>query len=151
MACKDHWNELPSDLREPCKLTMPDRTGAAGTGSYYPSVDFTDPISPILNSTARAFIPTDVVVAGDHAFYSDIVFPSAVPIVNIKDPDQPIYQALIDMSEFGSYDCTGVDADFSFVVCTARNRLYISQYRELQDVSGIAPNIPPFVCIECGT
>ena len=114
---------------------------AAGSATYYPSVDFTDPINPVVNETPRDFLPNDVVVRGDHAFYAEIVFPSAIPIVNIKDPNNPLYQALIDMSDYGDYDCNGVDADLSYVVCSARNRLYIGQYRELQDVAGIAPEI----------
>nr|WP_246395155.1 PA14 domain-containing protein [Microbulbifer rhizosphaerae] len=114
---------------------------AAGSGTYYPSVDLTNPTLPVVNETPRDFVPTDVVVRGDHAFYADTVFPSAVPIVNIKDPNNPLYQALIDMSRFGDYDCNGIDADLSYTYCTARNRLYINQYRELQDIAGIAPTI----------
>ncbi|WP_444919044.1 PA14 domain-containing protein [Microbulbifer sp. JMSA003] len=114
---------------------------AAGSASYYPSVDLSNPTQPVVNNTPRDFIPTDVVVRGEHAFYADTIFPSAVPIVNIKDPNNPLYQSLIDMSRFGDYDCKGIDADLSYTYCTARNRLYINQYRELQDVAGLAPVI----------
>lgn len=114
---------------------------AAENGLYYPSVDLTDPVNPVVNATPRDFVPRDVVVKGDHAFYADVVFPSAVPIVNILEPNNPLYQALVDMSGFGDYDCNGVDADLSYNYCAARNRLYINQHRELQDISGIAPQI----------
>ncbi|MCP4995016.1 MAG: hypothetical protein GY934_14720, partial [Gammaproteobacteria bacterium] len=114
---------------------------AAYNGAYYPSVNFNNPVEPVVNSTPRDFLPVDVVVRGDHAFYAETVFPSAVPIVNIKDPDNPIYQALINMIQFGDYDCNGIDADLSYVYCSARNRLIINQYRELQDIAGIAPTI----------
>ena len=114
---------------------------AAHSGSYYPSVDFTSPTSPVVNSTPRDFIPFDVAISGDHAFYAEQVFTSAIPIVNIKDPNNPLYQALIDMSRFGDYDCTGIDANLNYAYCTARNRLYIAQYRELADIAGIAPTV----------
>jgi hypothetical protein len=114
---------------------------AAGSDSNYATIDFNDPVNPVVNTSGTEFFPSDVVVNGDHALYTTSVFQNSVPIVNVKDPSNPLYQALIDMSEFGSDECVGIDADISYAYCTASNRLYISQYREIQDVSGIAPVI----------
>ncbi|HEX7027674.1 MAG TPA: Ig-like domain-containing protein, partial [Gammaproteobacteria bacterium] len=115
----------------------------AADGVGFPVVDFTDPVAPVVidDGDNRSFVPRDVVVTDNHAFYADQVFPNAIPYVNIRIPDSPIYQGIIDMSGFGRGNCSRVDADDKYVICIARARFYIAQYRQVQDISGIAPTV----------
>jgi len=112
---------------------------AAYSGSNYPSIDFSLPANPVVNSTPQDFVPSDVTIAGEHAFYAEQLFVSAIPIVSIRDPDNPLYQTVIDLSRYGDRDCKGIDADSQFVLCASGNRLYINQYRQQVDLAGLAP------------
>ena len=113
---------------------------AAQTAGY-PSIDFSDIFNPLLRSNFRDFPPTEVAIAGDHAFYADLLFSNAILVVNVKDPQAPVFQTVFDLSAFGNDRCNSVSADFELALCTAQNRLYIVRYRQQQDLAGIAPAI----------
>ncbi|HEX7027691.1 MAG TPA: Ig-like domain-containing protein, partial [Gammaproteobacteria bacterium] len=108
----------------------------------HPAVDMTDPANPtVIDQPGFDFVGLDVVVVDNHAFYADQFFVSGIPYVNIVVPDNPIYQGFIDMSQYGDRDCSRIDADDNYAVCISGNRLYITQYRQLQDIAGIPPTV----------
>jgi hypothetical protein len=109
--------------------------------SGYKVVNITDPMVPVLVGGQANFYPSDVELTNGFAFFSDILFVNAVPFVNLSDREQPIYQGAIDIRQFGDRDATGLSLDSSYVYSTGSNRLYISQYRLINDNQGIAPQV----------
>ena len=109
--------------------------------SGYKVVNITDPMVPVLVGGQANFYPSDVELTNGFAFFSDILFVNAVPFVNLSDREQPIYQGVIDIRQFGDRDATGLSLDSSYIYSTGSNRLYISQYRLINDNQGIAPQV----------
>ena len=122
---------------------------AAHSSSRFAVVNFTDPTSPVIIPSSNDIVPHDVVLNGNQAFYGDQLFTSAIPYVNIINPDNPLYQGFIDLSQYGDYDCLGVAANFNYSYCAAQawsygrndSRLYVAQHRELRDLAGIPPTV----------
>lgn len=115
---------------------------AAYNTSRYPSVDFSGS-TPVLHASGNSFYPVDLVINGDRAFYADVLWVSAIPVTNISDRNNPIFQTAIDLSRYSDYDMTAIDADAQYVYSVPFNapRLYVMQYRDISDVAGVAPTI----------
>jgi len=115
----------------------------AGTASNYPTIDFSDPSSPVLTvPTVGGFSSVDVAVAGEHAFYADKLFVGGViPYVNVEDIRNPIYQGIIDFRFYSGGSCFKIASTLSHSVCTNGNRVVITQQRQVQDLAGIAPTV----------
>ncbi|MDP2560626.1 Ig-like domain-containing protein [Psychrobium sp. 1_MG-2023] len=107
----------------------------------YKVVDISDPLKPSIVGSDSRFYPSDVELTNGLAFFSDILFVNAVPYVNIFDPLNSIFQGVIDIREFGDRDAVGLSLDAAFAYSTGSNKLYISQYRVLDDNQGIAPTV----------
>ncbi|MBR9911261.1 MAG: hypothetical protein GYB33_13010 [Gammaproteobacteria bacterium] len=116
---------------------------AAAYTSGYKVVNISNPMLPVvLNVTGgTGFYPSDVELTNGFAFFSDILFVNAVPFVNIFDPENAIFQGVIDIRQFGDRDAVGLSLDASHVYSTGSNYLYISQYRQLSDIQGVAPTV----------
>ncbi len=107
----------------------------------YKVISLTDAQQPVIVGGDTRFYPSDVELTNGFAFFSDILFVNAVPFVNIVDPENSIFQGVIDIRQFGDRDAVGLSLDAGFVYSTGSNRLYISQYRILNDSQGIAPTV----------
>ncbi|WP_016957425.1 Ig-like domain-containing protein [Catenovulum agarivorans] len=107
----------------------------------YKVINLSDPMRPTIVGGDTRFYPSDVELTNGFAFFSDILFVNAVPFVNIADPENSIFQGVIDIRQFGDRDANSLSIDAGFVYSTATNRLYISQYRILNDNQGIAPSV----------
>lgn len=107
----------------------------------YKIVDISDPSNLSIVGTGAGFYPSDVALTNGLAFFSDILFTNAVPYVNIFNPLDSVFQGIIDLTQFGDRDAYGLSLDSGYVYSTGSNRLYISQYRMLNDTQGVAPTV----------
>lgn len=113
---------------------------AAYTGGYK-VVNIINPMNPVLVGSQANFYPSDVELTNGFAFFSDILFVNAVPFVNLSDRENPVFQDIIDIRQFGDRDAVGLSLDASYVYSTGSNNLYISQYRLINDNQGISPEV----------
>jgi hypothetical protein len=119
------------------------------------TVDVSDPSAPLfLNAIQPVFggLLFDVAVANGFAFGADVYFVNGVPILGLQDPESPVPQAILDFSQFGDFDGTGIAVDSAFVYLTASlgiiengttgtTRLCIGQYVEQEDNEGVPPTV----------
>ncbi|MCB1689707.1 MAG: Ig-like domain-containing protein [Halioglobus sp.] len=131
--------------------------GYAHVAAYsqgYRVVDMSNPMLPRITGGDSSIAPRDVALTRNFAFYAEQLFPNVVAFINIFDPENPIFQGTINLSPFGDYAGTGIalDASYayiteeSFVVSTDYNatgntRLFIAQYRDLNDNNGVPPTV----------
>ena len=94
----------------------------------------------------------DVAMAPPFVFGADVVFVNGVPIFDASVPTTPIPRARLDFSNFRDDNGTGIAVDGLYVYLTASRgivengvsedtRLYIGQYRAIEDIKGIAPTV----------
>ena len=107
----------------------------------YQVYDVSNPSSPRLVGSGTDFYPNDVETSEGFAFFSEVLFPSALPIVNFTDPSNPAFQTALDFNGFGDQDGVGVGIDLSYLYMVTNNRLYIAQYRPIGDPYGISPQV----------
>ena len=107
----------------------------------YKVVDLSDPMAPRIIPGDTRFYPTDVALTDGFAFFAELLFVNAVPYVNIRNPEQSVFQGAIDISQFGDRDAYGLSVDSTHIYSTGGTYLYISQYRLLQDEQGLAPQV----------
>ncbi|WDE13108.1 Ig-like domain-containing protein [Thalassomonas haliotis] len=101
-----------------------------------------------------SFVPRDVAITNGFAFFAEQLFPNVAAYVNIKDPDNPFFQDTINLSPLGDYAGTGIalDATHAFITeerfvvgsdykASGDSKLFVAQYRMLNDVNGIAPTV----------
>ena len=114
----------------------------AAYSTGYRVIDINDMDAPVIVGGDRSFVPSDVALTNGFAFFSDILFVNAVPFVNIANPEDPIFQGIIDFRSFGDFNGTGIALDASYVYVTHSHRgLMIGQYQQLDDNAGIAPTV----------
>lgn len=118
-------------------------------------VNLGNPGAPqVIGVTTQALggILQDVAVSDNFAFGADVLFVNGVPIVDITTPGNPIPRAILNFATFRDDNGTGIAVDGSYVYLTASlgiqdngstgdTRLYIGQYRLVEDLDGIAPTI----------
>lgn len=107
----------------------------------YKVINISDPMVPTIVGGDARFYPSDVELTNGLAFFSDILFVNAVPYVNIFDPENSLFQGVIDIRQFGDRDAVGLSLDAGFAYSTGYNKLYISQYRMLNDTQGVPPSV----------
>jgi uncharacterized lipoprotein YbaY len=120
----------------------------------YRVVDMSNPMLPRITGGDSAIAPRDVALTRNFAFFAEQLFPNVVAFVNIFDPENPVFQGTINLSPFGDYAGTGIalDASYayiteeSFVVAsdykaTGSTKLFIAQYRDINDNNGVAPTV----------
>ncbi len=125
---------------------------AYSTGYFV--VDISDASAPTIVSQGSEFVSRDVATSGDLALYAEQLFPNAITYVNIRQPENSVFQGTIDMSGLGDYAGTGIALDQQFAYITAENYvvssdygssgntvLMVAQYRQLEDNEGIAPSV----------
>jgi len=116
------------------------------------AIDLSDPEAPFLQKSIGDNYLTDFAVTGDWGFGADVFRPNAVPIFDVRTPDDPIFRALINFFPLGDHNGTGVDADSLYLymtgstsisenASTGSTRLYVGQYRFIDDNEGIAPTV----------
>jgi hypothetical protein len=142
-----------SDLASPLRLgsiNIGNLRAAVMEGDYayvacytcgYKIINIGDPMSLKLVGGDSRFYPSDVALTSGLAFFSDILFTNAVPFVNIVDPQNSLFQGVIDIRQFGDRDAFGLSVDSGFVYSVGSGKLYISQYRMLNDTQGVAPTV----------
>src|SRR5262249_51565620 len=117
----------------------------ADLGNSFTTVDLSDPRHPIVRATTLPSLGgllVDVVLVGRFAFGADIFFVNGVPIIDVSTPSTPVPRAILNFSQFGDDNGTGIAADNQFVYLTTdRNRLLIGQYQAVEDTSGIPPAV----------
>lgn len=116
----------------------------------YKIINISDPMLPVIVGGDSRFYPSDIELTNGLAFFSDILFVNAVPFVNIVDPENSLFQGTIDIRQFGDKDATGLSLDAGFVYSTGYNKLYISQYRVLDDNQGISPTVDIIAPVDGG-
>ncbi len=118
-------------------------------------VDLTDPLAPrVVGSTPTSLggILMDVTTSPPFVFGADVFFVNGVPIVDATVPGSPAPRAILDFRNFRDDNGTGIAVDGSYVYLTAARgivengvsedtRLYIGQYRGLEDLKGVAPTV----------
>ncbi len=117
-------------------------------------VDFTVPATPVVIGSAPGATGGylwDVVLSGQFILGADVFFVNGVPIIDVTTPANPRPRAILNFSQFRDDDGTGIAADGSYVYVTTAHgigagngvsgdtRLYIGQYRILEDENGIPP------------
>lgn len=122
----------------------------------FTSVDLTNPSQPVLRaSTAQSLggLLQDVVVNGSIAAGADVLFVNGVPMIDVSAPASPQPRIIIDFRAFRDDNGTGIAMDQSYIYLTAESgsfsengvngttRLYIGQYRNIQDNLGVPPTI----------
>ena len=106
-------------------------------------VNIGTPTAPVVVGTTPTLtggIISDVAVSGNFAFGADVFFVNGVPIVDVTTPSNPIPRAILTFP--GDSTGLGVAADGSYIYLVGSDgRLYIGQYRLLEDLEGIPPTV----------
>ncbi|WP_421859270.1 Ig-like domain-containing protein [Marinobacter salarius] len=102
----------------------------------------------------REIVPRDVAVTDGFVFYAEQLFPNVTAFMNVKDPEAPFFQDTINLSPFGDYAGTGIAVDNTHAYITEKRyvvssdygvdgdtKLFIGQFRMLNDSNGIAPTV----------
>ena len=107
------------------------------------AIDISNPAAPAIMATeSTGGYLNDIAVSGSLAFGADTFRVNAVPIYSIVNPENPVFSALIDFSQFGDHNGNGIDVDNEYVyLTTSGNRLYIGQYRSIQDFGFAPPDV----------
>src|SRR5690554_4023395 len=126
----------------------------AAYSSGYRGVSLETPALPTIVGGDAQIIPRDVALTNGFAFFAEQLFTNVTAFVNITDPQRPIFQGTIDLSPLGDYAGTGIALDSSYVYITEEHfivgpdygtsgntKLFIAQYRRLDDNRGIAPTV----------
>lgn len=119
-------------------------------------VDISDPVNPVVVASTPLNLGgrlQDVALSGRFGFGADVFFVNEVPIIDVSDPENPIWRNRLDFTSFREDDGTGIAVDSNFVYLTAEfgtftengttgnTRLYIGQYLALEDTAGIPPTV----------
>ncbi len=131
--------------------------GFAHVASYsqgYRVVDVRNPMNPVIVGGDASIAPRDVALTRNFAFYAEQLFPNVVAFVNIFDPEQAVFSGTINLSAFGDYAGTGIALDASYAYITEERfvvrsdfgrtgdtKLFIAQYRDINDNNGVAPTV----------
>src|SRR5262249_9850097 len=122
----------------------------------FTSVDLTNPSAPQLRASTPQNLGgllQDVVVNGSIAAGADVFFVNGVPMIDVSSPASPQPRLILDFRTFRDDNGTGIAMDQSFVYLTAESgtisengvngntRLYIGQYRNIQDNARIPPSV----------
>ncbi|MEO8678073.1 MAG: Ig-like domain-containing protein [Vicinamibacterales bacterium] len=117
-------------------------------------VDVRNPAAPaVVGGIHDLFVPRDVQVAGPFAIFAEQLFANAVaPIVDITEPDNPRFRAVLDFGQ--DYAGTGIALSGPFVYWTGQTyyvgeengtsgdtRLFIGQYLAREDNAGVPPTV----------
>lgn len=146
-------------------VTVGDVRDVAISGSYafladfsrsFTSLDLTNPATPVLRASTPSStggLLQDVVVNGTVAAGADVFFVNGVPLIDVSAPVSPQPRLILNFSNFRDDNGTGIAMDSQYVYLTAEagsisengvsgtTRLYIGQYRNVQDNAGIAPTV----------
>lgn len=110
----------------------------------YRIVDISDPQAPIILSGDASIAPHDVALSGNLAFYADQLFPNAIAYINVRDPSNPVFQGIIDLSTSRDYAGIGIALDGGYVYSTredsdSNTKLFIAQYSVIDDLLAVPP------------
>jgi len=117
---------------------------ADGGGSLR-AIGLADPALPTLEGTTPVNLGgmlLDVAISDAFVFGADFFFVNGVPIFNVSNPATPSTRAILDFRQFRDDDGLSIAADGSHVYLgTQQRRLYIGQYRILEDLNGVPPSV----------
>jgi len=126
----------------------------AAYSTGYRVVDISVASAPVIVGGDASFVPRDVELTDGFAFFAEQLFPNVIAYVNVQDPRKPVFQGVIDLSKLGDYAGTGIAVDGSYVYVTEESyvvtsdyketgstRLFIAQYRLINDKGGVPPTI----------
>src|SRR5262249_32330153 len=120
------------------------------------AVDFSNPVSPaILSSVSDQSLGgnlNDLVLSGNFALAADVFFVNGVPITDVSNPNSLQSR---DILNFPQRDDNGMgiatDGVYAYLTTdhsaidkfssSGDGRLYIGQYRALEDINGIPPAV----------
>jgi hypothetical protein len=120
------------------------------------SVDITTPSTPMVRShisdpNLGGFLQ-GIVLNGNFALAADVKFVNGIPITDVSDPTQLQARAILKFPQRDD-NGMGIAADGSYVYLVTEHstlnkfgssgdsRLYIGQYRALQDLKGVPPTV----------
>ena len=117
-------------------------------------VKITDMAAPEIVSSDYNFVARDVALTDGLALFAEQLFPNVVAFLNIQDPEEAVFQGTVDLSSLGDYAGTGIALDSRYAYVTeeafvvgsdygtsADTKLFIAQYRQIQDNRGVAPTV----------
>lgn len=122
----------------------------------FTSVDLTNASTPVLRASVQQNLGgllQDVAVEGTLATGADVFFINGVPIIDVSVPASPQPRIILDFRSFRDDNGTGIAMDQNYVYLTAESgaisengvsgttRLYIGQYRNIQDNIGTPPTV----------
>ena len=120
----------------------------------YRVVRVSEPAAPVVVGGDASIRPNDVELVEDFAFFAEQLFPNVIALMNVQDPERPVFQSTIDLLPFGDFAGTGIALDGSYAYVTAENfvvgapfgvtgitRLFIAQYRRIVDNRGVPPSV----------
>ncbi len=126
----------------------------AAYGTGYRVVDIANPAAPAITGGDASIAPRDVELTDGLAFFAEQLFPNVVAYVNVVNPASPVFQGVINLSNFGDYAGTGIAVDGAYAyiteesyvvgqdyVATGNTKLFIAQYRLINDTAGIPPAV----------
>ncbi|WP_096894906.1 Ig-like domain-containing protein [Candidatus Scalindua japonica] len=116
------------------------------------AVNISNPTTPTIAKSVEGNYLMDAALFDSLVFGADVLSFNAVPAYNISIPDDPVFTAIINFAQFRDDDGTGTDADSRYLYLTTSNgimengssgdtRLYIGQYRMVQDIAGVPPTV----------
>jgi large repetitive protein len=126
----------------------------AASALGYRIVNIADAAAPAVIAGDASFVPNDVELVENFAFFAEQLFPNVIALVNAENPERPIFQAIIDLAPLGDYAGTGISLDGSYAYVTEESfvvrdpfgvtgstRLFIAQYRRIVDTQGVPPTV----------
>src|SRR6185436_12656351 len=126
----------------------------AASAIGYRVVNIADPAAPVVVAGDASFVPNDVELVENFAFFAEQLFPNVIALVNAENPERPVFQAIIDLAPLGDYAGTGIALDGSYAYVTEESfvvrdpfgvagstRLFIAQYRRIVDTQGVPPTV----------
>ena len=126
----------------------------AAYSSGYRVVNITNPMQLAITGGDGSIAPRDVELTRNFAFYAEQLFPNVVAFINIFDPENPVFQGVINLEPLGDYAGTGIALDASYAYVTEESyvvrsdygetgntKLFIAQYRDINDNNGVPPTV----------
>lgn len=131
----------------------------------FTSVDISNPAAPVVGVSTPLDLGgrlQDIALSGNFVLGADVSFINEVPLIDISNPATPQTRAILSFSGFRDDDGTGIAADASYLYLTAAKvfsengvigdtRLYIGQYRAIEDRAGVAPTVSVISPVEGDT
>ena len=127
----------------------------ADYSSGFVTVDISNTVSPLVLSqipNQNGGLLFDIGLANGFAFGADVFFFNGVPIIDVRIAESPVARAILNFSQFGDRDGTGIALDSNYVYLTTSlgiiengttgtTQFCIGKYLDQEDNQGIPPTV----------